>query len=141
MSRRKALPNDGDVGLYTAAVLRRRGDLTQALAAYQHAERIDPHNPTLYDSSQTYFALRDWRTAAERMDRVLAIFPDSFNIKIQRAYIEFFWKGSTTPIKAALQSLPANLDPDGVVTFARWDVSLMDRDPDAADKALATYRL
>ena len=137
----EALPNDGDVGLYTAAVLRRRGDLTQALAAYQHAERIDPHNPTLYDSSQTYFALRDWRTAAERMDRVLAIFPDSFNIKIQRAYIEFFWKGSTTPIKAALQSLPANLDPDGVVTFARWDVSLMDRDPDAADKALATYRL
>src|SRR5437870_2150725 len=138
----EALPNDGDVGLYTAAVQRRAGHLTQALAAYQHAEQIDPRNAiTLYDSSQTYFGLRDWRTAAERMDRVLALFPESFNVKIQRAYIEFFWKGSATPIKAALESLPPNLDPDGVVTFARWDVSLMDRDVVAAQKALAACQL
>jgi hypothetical protein len=72
---------------------------------------------------------------------VLALFPDSFNVKIQRAYIEFFWKGSTAPIKAALKSLPPNLDPDGVVTFARWDVSLMDRDVVAADQALASCQL
>ena len=103
----EALPNDGDVGLYTAAVRRRAGHFTDALAAYRRAEEIDPRNSiTLYDASQTYFGLRDWRTAAERMDRVLALFPDSFNVKIQRAYIEFFWKGSTAPIKAALQSLP-----------------------------------
>jgi TolB-like protein/Flp pilus assembly protein TadD len=138
----EALPNDGDVGLYTAAVLRRGGNFTQALAAYQHAEQIDPRNSVmLYDSSQTYFALRDWRTAAERMDRVLALFPDSFNVKIQRGYIDFFWKGSTAPIKAAVDSLPPNLDPDGVVTFARWDVSLMDRDVAAADRALAACQL
>jgi TolB-like protein/Flp pilus assembly protein TadD len=138
----EALPNDGDVGLYTAAVERRRGKWTQALAAYQHAEQVDPRNSVmLYDSAQTYFGLRDWRTAAERMDRVLALFPDSFNVKIQRAYIEFCWKGSTAPIKAALESLPPNLDPDGVVTFARWDVSLMNRDVVAAQKALAACQL
>jgi TolB-like protein/Flp pilus assembly protein TadD len=138
----EALPNDGDVGLYIAAVLRRRGDFTRALDAYKHAEEIDPRNSiTLYDSAQTYFGLRDWRIAAERMDRVLALFPDSFNVKIQRAYIEFYWKGSTAPIKTALESLPPNLDPDGVVTFARWDVSLMDRDVAAADKALAACQL
>src|SRR2546421_406706 len=50
----EALPNDGDVGLYTAAVLRRSGHWTQALAAYQHAEQLDPRNAiTLYDASQT----------------------------------------------------------------------------------------
>jgi TolB-like protein/Flp pilus assembly protein TadD len=138
----EALPNDGDVGLYTAAVQRRSGNFTQALGAYQRAEEMDPRNSiTLYDAAQTYFGLRDWHTAAERMDRVLTLFPDSFNVKIQRAYIEFFWKGSTTPIKAALQSLPPNLDPDGVVTFARWDVSLMDRDTNAADRALTNSPL
>jgi TolB-like protein/Tfp pilus assembly protein PilF len=137
-----ALPNDGDVGLYTAAVERRRGHWTQALAAYKHAEAVDPRNSVmLYDASQTYFGLRDWHTAAERMDRVLALFPDSFNVKIQRAYIEFFWKGSTAPIKAALETLPPNLDPDGVVTFARWDMSLMNRDVVAAEKALAACQL
>jgi len=137
-----ALPNDGDVGLFTAAVERRRGKITQALAAYQHAEEIDPRNSVmLYDASQTYFGLRDWRIAAERMDRVLALFPDSLNVKIQRAYIEFFWKGSTARIKATLESLPPNLDPDGIVTYARWDVSLMDRDVVAAEKALAACQL
>ena len=138
----EVLPNDGDVGLYIAAVQRRRGDLTQALAAYQRAEQIDPRNSVmLYDASQTYFGLRDWRTAAERMDRVLALSPDSFNVKVQRGYVEFYWKGSTAPIKAALQSLPPNFDPDGFATFARWDVSLMDRDADAAEKALANCPL
>ena len=138
----EVLPNDGDVGLYIAAIQRRRGDLRQALAAYQHAEQIDPRNSVmLYDASQTYFGLRDWRTAAERMDRVLALSPDSFNVKVQRAYVEFFWKGSTAPIKAALQSLPPNFDPDGFATFARWDVSLMDHDADAAEKALANCPL
>ena len=137
-----ALPNDGDVGLYTAAIERRRGHWRQALAAYKHAEAVDPRNSVmLYDASQTYFGLRDWRTAAERMDRVLALFPDSFNVKIQRAYIEFFWKGSTASIKAALETLPPNLDPDGVVTFARWDMSLMNRDVVAAEKALAACQL
>ena len=137
-----ALPNDGDVGLYIAAVQRRQGHWTECIAAYRAAEAIDPRNSVmLYDASQTYFGLRDWRTAAERMDRVLALSPDSLNVKIQRGYIEFFAKGSTAPIKTALDQIPPNIDPDGVVTCARWEVSLMDRDPAAAEKALAQCRL
>src|SRR5216110_1974496 len=138
----KTLPNDGDVGLYIAAVQRRQGDLTQAIAAYQKAEAIDPRNSvTLYDAAQTYFGIRDWPNAVKGMDRVLALAPDSPNVKIQRAYMEFFWKGSTVPIKAVLESFAPNLDPDGIVTFSRWDVALMDRDPDAAELALTSARL
>src|SRR6476469_2352173 len=138
----EALPNDGDVGLYIAALLRRSGHVTEALAAYKHAEQIDPRNSVmLYDSAQTYFGLRDFRTAAERMDRVLALSPESLNVKIERAYIEFLGKGNTAPIKAGLQSLPPQRDPDGVVTFARWDVALMDRDVAAADRALVNCQL
>ena len=138
----KTLPNDGDVGLYIAAVQRRQGDLTQAIAAYQKAEAIDPRDSiTLYDAAQTYFGIRDWPNAVKGMDRVLALAPDSLNVKIQRAYMEFFWKGSTVPIKAVLESFAPNLDPDGIVTFSRWDVALMDRDPDAAELALTSARL
>jgi TolB-like protein/Tfp pilus assembly protein PilF len=138
----RALPNDGDVGLFIAAVQRRQGHLAEAIAAYKKAEAIDPRNQvTLYDASQTYFGLRDWQNALRGLDRVLALAPDSVNVKIQRGYTEFFWKGSTASIKAALDSIPANIDPDGIVTFARWDVSLMDRDPAAAEKALAACRL
>jgi TolB-like protein len=138
----QALPNDGDVGLYIAAVQRRRGHWAEALAAYEHALAIDPRNQvTLYDASQTYFGLRDWQNALRGLDRVLTLAPDSVNVKIQRGYIEFFWKGSTAPIKASLESIPVNIDPDGTVTFARWDVSLMDRDPAGAERALAACRL
>ena len=138
----RALPNDGDVGLYIAAVKRREGQLSEAIGAYEHALAIDPRNQvTLYDASQTYFGLRDWNNALRGLDRVLALAPDSVNVKIQRGYTEFFWKGGTSPIKAALESIPGSLDPDGIVTFARWDVSLMDRDPAAAEKALAACRL
>jgi len=138
----KTLPNDGDVGLYIAAVQRRQGHLTEAIAAYQKAEAIDPRNSvTLYDAAQTYFGIRDWPNAVKGMDRVLALAPDSLNVKIQRAYMEFFWKGSTAPIKAVLESFVPNLDPDGVVTFSRWDVALMDRDPDGAERALTSARL
>src|SRR5438132_1155806 len=137
-----ALPNDGDVGLYIAAVQRRQGRWAEAIAAYQHAEAIDPRNQvTLYDASQTYFGLRDWSNALRGLNRVLELAPNSVNVKIQRGYTEFFWKGSTASIKTALESIPANVDPDGVVTFARWDVSLMDRDSAAAEKALAACRL
>src|SRR5438094_5931557 len=138
----KTLPNDGDVGLYIAAVQRRQGHFTEAIAAYHKAEAIDPRNSiTLYDAAQTYFGVRDWPNAVKGMDRVLALAPDSLNVKIQRAYMEFFWKGSTAPIKAVLESFAPNLDPDGVVTFSRWDVALIDRDPDAAERALRSARL
>src|SRR5438445_6181462 len=119
----ETLPNDGDVGLYIAAVLRRQGRLTEAIAAYKRAEAIDPRNQvTLYDASQTYFGLRDWSNALRGLDRVLALAPDSVNVKIQHGYTEFFAKRNTASIKAALETIPANVDPDGVVTFSRWDV-------------------
>lgn len=138
----RALPNDGDVGLFIAAVQRRQGHFVACIAAYQHAEEIDPRNSVmLYDASQTYFGLRNWQTAVERMDRVLSLAPDSANVRIQRAYLEFFSRGSTAPIKAALNQIPPSQDPDGLVTFAGWDVSLMDRDAAAAEKALAACRL
>jgi TolB-like protein/Tfp pilus assembly protein PilF len=141
-SAAKTLPNDGDVGLYIAAVQRRQGHFTEAIAAYQKAEAIDPRNSVaLYDAAQTYFGIRDWPNAVKGMDRVLALAPDSLNVKIQRAYMEFFWKGSIAPIKAVLESFAPNLDPDGVVTFSRWDVALMNRDPDAAEHALTSARL
>ena len=137
----QALPNDADVGLYTAAVKRRQGRSDEAIAAYERAESLDPRNQiVLYDASQTYFGLRDWENALRGMDRVLELAPNSANVKIQRAYIEFYWKGSTAPIEAALRSIPADVDPDGAVTFNRWDACLMERDPAGAEKAVAACR-
>lgn len=131
------LPNDGDVPLYIAAVQRRRGRFAEAIAAYAKGEAVDPRNSVgLYDASQTYFGLREWPAAIHGMDRVLALSPDSLNVKLQRGYIEYFSKGVTAPISDALQGIPPNVDPDGVVTFSRCDVALMNRDPRTAEQVL-----
>ena len=87
------------------------------------------------------FGFRDWPNAVKGMDRVLALAPDSLNVKIQRAYMEFFWKGSTAPIKAVLESFAPISIPMGSSLSARWDVALMDRDPDAAERALTSAGL
>ncbi len=138
----RIIPNDGDVRLYIAAVLRRRGNWNDALAGYKRAEEIDPRNPSsLYDSTQTFLGLRDWNGALHVFARLLKLAPDSITAMIQRGCIEFFQKGSTAPIKAALDKIPSNLDPDGAVTLARWDVSLMDRDMAGAEKAVTACRL
>lgn len=138
----QALPNDADVRLFIAAIERRRGRLTGAIAAYNRAESIDPQNSVVInDAAQTYFGLRDWAAAAAKMDRVLALAPDSPNVQIQRAYLEFYRTGSTAAIKQVLDHIPTNVDPDGVVTFTRWDIALIDRDPAAAAKAVAACRL
>jgi TolB-like protein/Flp pilus assembly protein TadD len=137
-----ALPNDGDVGLYIAAIRRRQGRITESLAAYQRAEAVDPRNPVmLEDLCQTLFLIRDWKATAQAMDRVLALSPDSIGVRIQRAYVEFCASGSTAAIKSTLATIPANVDPDGTVSFARWDVSLIDRDPANATKALLSCPL
>ncbi|MGH8165432.1 MAG: tetratricopeptide repeat protein, partial [Rhodanobacteraceae bacterium] len=133
----RALPNDGDVGLYIAAVRRRQGRLKESMEAYKKAEAMDPRNPvTLYDAAQTYFLLRDWKATIQGLDRVLALSPDSPTVIIERAYAEFFRTGSTRPIKETLAKIPADIDPDGTVTFARWDVALLDRDPQTASEVL-----
>jgi len=134
----EALPNNADVGLYMAAIQRRQGHLAEAIEQYKKAEAIDPRNPlVLEDAAQTYFLLRDWHSVIQILDRVLVLSPDSVTVKIQRAYTEFLGKGSTGPIKATLSDMPIGIDPDGTVTFARWDVSLIDRDANAASQALA----
>lgn len=138
----RIVPNDGDVRLYIAAVLRRRGNWNDALAAYKRAEEIDPRNPSsLYDSTQTFFGLRDWNGALRVFDRLLKLAPDSITAIIQRGYIEFLQKGKTAPIIAALAKIPSNLDPDGAVTLGRWDVSLMNRDMTGAENAVTACRL
>ncbi|MDP9291403.1 MAG: hypothetical protein M3O82_03440, partial [Verrucomicrobiota bacterium] len=117
-----------------------------AIDGYKRAELVDPRNPVmLYDASQTYYLLRDWKGAADAMDLALALAlalaPESITIKIQRAYVPFFSTGTTAAIKAALATIPADTDPDGTVTYAHWDVSLIDRDFDAARKAVAACRV
>jgi serine/threonine-protein kinase len=136
------LPNDSGVGLIVAAIARREGRWEDALAIFQRIEAIDPQNPNIVRNLvYTYGALRRWPEAVGSGERLNALAPNSNDARMQVAYMTFFWKGSTAALETLLSSTPPNVDPDGTLTAARWDVLMIKRDFIGAEAALAASPL
>src|SRR4029450_6165418 len=79
-----------------------------------------------------------WPEAARWVEQMRALAPTSLVAKIQSGYVNFQWKGDTGLLKSMLEGIPAGIDPDGGVTAARWDVSMLQRDYSAAKRILET---
>jgi tetratricopeptide (TPR) repeat protein len=80
--------------------------------------------------------MRRWPEAARWAGQMRALAPTSLVAKIQSGYIDFQWKGDTRLLKSMLEQIPANVDPDGSVTAARWDAAMLQRDFSAAKTVL-----
>ncbi|MEO8438602.1 MAG: protein kinase [Spartobacteria bacterium] len=130
-------PGGTESPFLVAAIRRRQGRWHETLVAYNRLADLDPHDPNIMRNLvYTNTALRDWPTAAQAAKRWRAIASDSVIAKIQDAYVDFWWHGSTARLKSELATIPAGVDPDGVVTAARWDVAMINRDYAAAREVL-----
>ena len=137
-----ALPNDSEIGYVAAAIRRRQGKWKDNLELLKKSETLDPGNANVASEiAFTYAFVHDWRQAAQMYDRVVVLAPDSANFKINRAYIDLYESGKTEALKTALTIIPAGVDPSGLVTRARWDLAMLERDYAAADRAMAAYPL
>jgi len=137
-----ALPNDSEIGYVSAAIRRRQGNAKENLELLKRSQAVDPGNANVgSEIAFTYAFVHDWAQARPMYDRVVALAPDSANFKITRAYIDFYADGKTDTLKATLAALPAGVDPSGLVTRARWDLAMIERDYAAADNAMASYAL
>jgi TolB-like protein/Tfp pilus assembly protein PilF len=138
----KALPNDSDVGYFAAAIRRRQGRWNENLDLLRKTQTVDPGNANVAtEIAYTYTFLHEWPEAARLQDRVIALAPDSINAKIVRAYLDFYSQGSTASLKETLAKIPRGVDPEGLVTRARWDLAMIQRDYDAADQAMTDCAL
>jgi TolB-like protein len=136
------LPNDTEIGSMTAAVARREGRWEDALLAYQRIAEIDPQNPNILRNLVfTFGALRKWPEAVGAAERWTALAATSIDARMQGAYMTFLWKGDTSALEACLNSSPPGVDPEGALTGARWDVSMIKRDFAGAEAALAASPL
>jgi TolB-like protein/Tfp pilus assembly protein PilF len=137
-----ALPNDSEIGYVSAAIRRRQGNWKENLELLGKSQMLDPGNANVASEiAFTYAFVHDWRQAAQMYDRVVVLAPDSANFKINRAYIDLYESGKTDTLKAALAEIPDSVDPSGLVTRARWDLAMLERDYAAADRAMASYPL
>jgi TolB-like protein/Tfp pilus assembly protein PilF len=137
-----ALPNDSEIGYVSAAIRRRQGKWQDNLELLRKSQAVDPGNANVASEiAFTYAFVRDWKQAAPMYDRVVALAPESANFKIARAYIDLYEKGSTERLKQTLAGIAAGVDPSGLVTRARWDLAMLERDYAGAERAMASYPL
>jgi len=130
-------PSNGDIVRLIAAIKRRQGKWQQALKEYERVAKLDPQNPnTVRELIFTNTAMRRWPEAARWVEQLRAMAPASIVAKIQRGYVEFWWKGDTSLLKSLLNQVPPGIDPDGGVTAVRWEVAMLDRDYAAARRVI-----
>ena len=133
----KALPNDSEVGYFSAAIRRRQGRWNENIELLKKCQRLDPGNANVaQELAYSYRYLHDWPEAKRMQARVAELVPDSVNAKIELAYVDFWSNGSTAALKEALTKFPIGVDPGGVVSRARWDMAMIERDYDAAESAM-----
>jgi TolB-like protein/cytochrome c-type biogenesis protein CcmH/NrfG len=138
----RALPNDSEIGYFTAAIRRRQGRWNENIQILTKTQAIDPGNASVAaELAYTYSFLHDWPEAVRRQDRWVALAPDSVNPRIIRAYLDFWSQGNTATLKKVLDQIPPGVDPSGLVTRARWDLAMIQRDFATADQVLASCPL
>ena len=110
---RTKLPNDSDAMALGGYIHRRLGHWQESTRALEQTVEVDPRNVVvLQDLAINYGVMKDYRRATAVLDRIIAIAPDRFVIRISRAEFQLACCADTKPlqqaIETALQQDPAN---------------------------------
>jgi TolB-like protein/Flp pilus assembly protein TadD len=131
-------PNSAKIYDYIGGIYRRQGRWRGAVASYERALSLDPRNALIASfAGNNHLLVRDWAAAAACYTRALEIRPDYVWARIRLAYLEVVQNKNPAARRKMLQSIPPGIDPDGIVTEARWDLAMLERDYAKAEKILA----
>ena len=121
-------PNRADLHLWLGNTYVVAGRWDEAVAAYERAARVDPGDPTPpTHAAFTYLRLRRDEDAMRAFDRAIELAPDSHMLKVIKGHTYLRWRGTVDTLAAVLRSVPANWDPDGMTTWARYTVLRVQR--------------
>jgi TolB-like protein/Flp pilus assembly protein TadD len=123
---KRDLPNEADAYSAIAAIQRRQGKWAESTSNFEKSVSLDPKNANvLFNFAFNYMAQRDFETADKIFDRAIAADPQSFAAHGMKAALAISWKGDVGYAENQLSFVPAEFDPDGLVTSARvWVLAL-----------------
>ena len=125
---RAGLPNDPGIFRAMAAIQRRQGKWPDSTASYAKAVSLDPQDPILLENmGMNYLAVRDYAMAAKIFDRAVKAAPETFTIRELRTRVDFYSKGDLSTMQALLAAQPENIDPNGTITLARYNLKMYER--------------
>ncbi len=133
----RATPNDAEVWDALASLDRREGKWNDAVANFERARQLDPHNAAvLWNLGETYLCLSRYDEAQRTFAEGLVIKPDAHLFRLAEATIDLRENGDSAPMRAAIQAVPREFDPGGAVSIMALRLHLMERDYDAAERSL-----
>jgi TolB-like protein/Tfp pilus assembly protein PilF len=132
----KSLPNNLNVLTATGFVHRRQGKMEQALHELEQAAALDPRDNLLpREIGSTLVYMRRYAEAEPAYRQALTLVPEDFETHVNRV-TALLMNGDLEAASKALAAIPAGSDPEGTVSFTRWQLALAMHQPDQALAAL-----
>jgi TolB-like protein/Flp pilus assembly protein TadD len=123
-----SLPNSPEVYMAIGAIERRQGKWKESTANLQKAASLSPKDAwVLQNLADNYYATRSFEAADKIFDRAIEAAPNSFGPRAEKSKLAIDWKGDLSVMEKALKQVPKGVDPDGLVTFARVQLLLLER--------------
>lgn len=136
-SAERLLPNDLETVMTIAFIYRRQGKWREALAAQERALAREPLNVEFeHELNATAALMRDWRAAAQHIERAITLNPKLPELRCEAAIVHFWRTGDLAPLRTFYADLPTYGDPGGLVAFGRWDCAMLSRNFAAAQAAI-----
>ena len=136
----RTLPNNARIFELNGYIDRRQARWNDAVRNLERAVELDPRNDDiLFGTGFTYLCARDYERAREIANRALALPTKSNYAQLLPVWIDFHEQADTRPWHEVLEKILAE-NPASArdLTRGRFFVSLYERDPVAAERALAT---
>jgi TolB-like protein/Tfp pilus assembly protein PilF len=132
---KKSLPNSAEVYMAIASIERRQGKWAQSTANFEKAVSLSPKDSfILVNLADNYRANKNFETADKVFDRAIEAAPGSFNARAAKAMLAFDWKGDLSMMEKELTNMPPGVDPEGMVTYGRVQLRMLQRRfPEALD--------
>jgi TolB-like protein/Flp pilus assembly protein TadD len=118
---KRDLPNEAQAYMAIGAIQRRQGKWAESTANLEKAAALDPKNASmLINLAFNYMAVRNFEAADKTADRAIAIAPQSFAAVALKGYLAAEWRGDLGVTEKQSSAIPADADPNGVVTWGRY---------------------
>src|SRR5215469_5921735 len=130
---KRDLPNQAEAYFAIGAIQRRQGKWAESNGNLEKAAALDPKNLNILTNlAYSYMTLRDFNAAEKTLDRMTAVAPQSWATAGLKAYLAILSKGDLAGVEKEMSSLPEDVDPNGMVTWARsWVLMLQRKFPEA----------
>src|SRR6266480_954488 len=123
-----SLPNSAEVYMAIGSIERRQGKWAQSTANFEKAASLSPKDSfILVNLGDNYRANKDFKTADKIFDRAIEAAPNALNARAEKAMLAVDWKGDLGMMEKMLADMPPGVDPEGLVTYGRVQLFMLQR--------------